>query len=111
MLQDYQMNAVQRHEWQQCLHTVQAMDPASMPTLGQLSYDIWGLGACAQMRVCVRARIYAHTGLMMHRLFVGSPLFRKDMDDNIEDDDLRRLVLWEGVDAAALRKKVMQLWC
>ncbi len=87
-------------ELAQCLELVQAMErraledgspPAEQATLhsAQCSYDVWGFG------------------VMLFRLFTGSVLLRHNLDDNLDDDDeLRRVVLWPGMDEDALRKKV-----
>jgi serine/threonine protein kinase len=96
------LNLIQKQEWQQChelvsemervraVGTVSAVTPGSGAVMAAISYDVWGLG------------------LLFYRLFTDTEVFakRNSADDIDDEDDLRRLVLWKGVDEAALRKRV-----
>jgi serine/threonine protein kinase len=88
------LNSVRKQEWEQCqelsieIERAKAAGTLSAP-VASASFDIWALG------------------VLFYRMFTGSELFRKNVEDDIDDeDDLRRLVLWSGIDEPALRKRV-----
>jgi serine/threonine protein kinase len=83
-----------RATWEGCLAGVEQLapegpDPAACTLSGVVpSFDIWGLG------------------LLLYRLFTAFRLFNANENDELDEVQLRELVLWRGIDRIELRKKV-----
>jgi hypothetical protein len=85
---------IERKMWQECLVAVERLDrdglDPSVCTLSDAapSLDVWGLG------------------LILYRLVTAFRLLNSDENDELDDVQLRDLVLWRGTDRSELRKKV-----
>jgi serine/threonine protein kinase len=83
-----------RSEWGKCLAIVEQLDSEGLDPLACTladtvsSFDMWGLG------------------LILYRLFTAFRLFNTDQHDELDEEELCKLVLWQGVRHAELRKRV-----
>ncbi len=80
--------------WEECLGVVEELDQAGLdPSVCTLSdaapsLDMWGLG------------------LILYRLVTAFRLLNSDENDELDESQLRDLVLWRGIDRSELRRKV-----
>jgi serine/threonine protein kinase len=85
---------VARGTWEECLPILDRLDREGLDplvcTLGDAapSFDIWALG------------------LILFRLFSASGLFNSDGDEELDVEELCKLVLWRGLSLVELRRKV-----
>jgi serine/threonine protein kinase len=80
--------------WEACLAIVeeldgQGLDPLTCTLCGAApSFDIWGLG------------------LILFRLFTAARLFNSDEHEELDTNQLCKLVLWRGIQPAELRQRI-----
>jgi hypothetical protein len=91
---DAELSGTARAEWEKCLALVEQLDREGLDplacTLGDAapSFDVWGLG------------------LVIYRLLTACRLFNTDEHDELDEHELCKLVLWQGIQPSELRKKV-----
>jgi serine/threonine protein kinase len=80
--------------WEECLAVVEELDREGLHSSGCTlndatpSLDVWGLG------------------LILYRLVTAFRLLNSDENDELDEAQLRDLVLWRGINRSDLRKKV-----
>jgi serine/threonine protein kinase len=83
-----------RHDWETCRAIVEHLDSEGLDPLACTlsdaapSFDVWGFG------------------LILYRLFTAFRLFNTDQQDELDEEELCKLVLWQGVRPVELRKRV-----
>jgi serine/threonine protein kinase len=91
---DASLSDTARFEWESCLAIVEQLDGQGLDPLACTvddaapSFDVWGLG------------------LILYRLFTAFRLFNTDQQEELDEGELRKLVLWQGVVPAELRKRI-----